>query len=71
MEIIEKINPNACNLKLPTHVRTHNVLHVKHLILYVGDSSFDKDAVGHLRTNVFDPGGMMQCKMPFWCIEIT
>ncbi|KAH9706010.1 Endonuclease [Citrus sinensis] len=37
LEIIEKINPNAYRLKLPSHIRTANVFNVKHLIPYRGD----------------------------------
>ena len=33
MEIVEKINPNAYRLKLPSHIQTVDVLDVKHLIL--------------------------------------
>ena len=32
VEIIEKINPNAYHLKLPSHIRTSDVINVKHLI---------------------------------------
>ncbi|GKA63332.1 putative nucleotidyltransferase, ribonuclease H [Tanacetum coccineum] len=30
VEIVEKINPNAYRLRLPSHVRTHDVFNVKH-----------------------------------------
>ncbi|KAH9693434.1 Endonuclease [Citrus sinensis] len=36
LEIIEKINPNAYRLKLPSHIRTVDVFNVKHLIPYRG-----------------------------------
>ena len=55
VEIIEKINPNAYRLKLPTHIRTADVFNVKHLIPYFGDSS-DDDAIGNLRANFLHPG---------------
>ena len=56
VEIIEKINPNAYHLKLPSHIRTSDVFNVKHLIPYDGDSS-DEDDVGNLRANFSHPGG--------------
>ena len=31
LEILEKINPNAYRLKLPSHMHTSNVFNVKHL----------------------------------------
>ena len=43
VEIVEKINPNAYRLKLPSHIRTVDVFTVNHLILYVGDSSSGDD----------------------------
>ncbi|KAI9165278.1 hypothetical protein LWI28_010951 [Acer negundo] len=55
LEILEKINPNAYRLKLPSHIRTHDVFNVKHLIPFLGDSS-DDDAVGNSRMNFFQPG---------------
>ena len=38
-EILEKINPNAYQLKLPSHMRTFDVFNVKHLVPYRGDNS--------------------------------
>ncbi|KAG5230103.1 hypothetical protein IMY05_015G0066000 [Salix suchowensis] len=32
LEIVEKINPNAYRLKLPSHIRTHDVFNIKHLM---------------------------------------
>ena len=43
LEIIEKINPNAYRLKLPSDIRTVDVFNVKHLIIYKGDH--DEDVV--------------------------
>ncbi|PKI41943.1 hypothetical protein CRG98_037693 [Punica granatum] len=43
VEVVEKINPNAYRLKLPSRIRTADVFNVKHLILYTGDSSDDYD----------------------------
>ena len=37
VDIIEKINPNAYRLKLPSHIRTTDIFNVEHLIPYVGD----------------------------------
>ncbi|KAF7134234.1 hypothetical protein RHSIM_Rhsim08G0120100 [Rhododendron simsii] len=39
IEILEKINPNAYRLKLPSHVRTADAFNVKLLIPFRGDSS--------------------------------
>ncbi|KAI9174071.1 hypothetical protein LWI28_011480 [Acer negundo] len=50
LEIVEKINPNAYRLKLPSHIRTYNVFNVKHLIPFHGDSSDDDTAINS-RTN--------------------
>ncbi|KAH7569029.1 hypothetical protein JRO89_XS06G0091100 [Xanthoceras sorbifolium] len=55
LEILEKINPNAYHLKLPTHIRTHDVFNIKHLIPFRGDS-FDDEAVGNSRLNFLQPG---------------
>ncbi|KAI9191530.1 hypothetical protein LWI28_009631 [Acer negundo] len=54
VEIVEKINPNAYRLKLPSHIRTHDVFNVKHLIPFHGDSS-DDDTVINSRTNFLQP----------------
>ena len=54
MEVLEKINPNAYRLKLPSHVRTADVFNVKHLIPFTGDSSGD-DAVPNSRSNFLSP----------------
>ena len=52
LEIIEKINPNAYRLKLPSHIRTADVFNVKHLIPYTGDNSDDDNS----RANSVQPG---------------
>ena len=39
LEILEKINPNAYRLKLPSHMHTSNVFNVKHLVPYRGENS--------------------------------
>ena len=52
VEIIEKINPNAYRLKLPSHIRTTDVFNVKYLIPYIGDSSNDDNS----RLNSIQPG---------------
>lgn len=36
VEIVEKINPNACRLRLPSHVHTSDVFNVKHLCSFHG-----------------------------------
>ncbi|KAJ0814782.1 putative nucleotidyltransferase, Ribonuclease H [Helianthus annuus] len=56
IEIVEKINPNAYRLKLPSHIRCSDVFNVKHLLPYYGDSS-DDEPVGNSRANFVYPGG--------------
>ncbi|KAH9652366.1 Endonuclease [Citrus sinensis] len=58
LEIIEKINPNAYRLKLPSHIRTADVFNVKHRIPYKGDH--DEDVIAdnpNSRVNSLHPGG--------------
>nr|GFD56053.1 putative reverse transcriptase domain-containing protein [Tanacetum cinerariifolium] len=57
VEIVEKINPNAYRLRLPSHVRTHDVFNVKHLVPFMGDSSEEDDEVPNSRSNLLYPGG--------------
>ena len=52
LEIVEKINPNAYRLKLPSHICTADVFNVKHLIPYTGDNSDDDNS----RANSIQPG---------------
>ena len=52
IEVLEKINPNAYRLKLPSHVRTSDVFNVKHLVPFTEDSSDDADS----RANPVQPG---------------
>ncbi|KAF7120408.1 hypothetical protein RHSIM_Rhsim13G0079100 [Rhododendron simsii] len=54
VEVLERINPNAYRLKLPSHVRTADVFNVKHLIPFRGDSSSDEDC--NSRSNSFQVG---------------
>ncbi|KAL5738816.1 hypothetical protein ACOSP7_031577 [Xanthoceras sorbifolium] len=56
LEILEKINPNAYRLRLPSHIRTADVFNVKHLIPYSGDSS-EKDTDCTPRSTFLHPGG--------------
>ncbi|KAJ0540763.1 putative nucleotidyltransferase, Ribonuclease H [Helianthus annuus] len=55
VEIVEKINPNAYRLKLPSHIRCADVFNVKHLLPYYGESS-DDETVGNSRANFVYPG---------------
>ncbi|KAH9726539.1 Endonuclease [Citrus sinensis] len=57
LEIIEKINPNAYRLKLPSHIRTADVFNVKHLIPYRGDHDEDVADNSNSRANSLHPGG--------------
>lgn len=43
VEVIEKINPNAYKLKLPSHIHIKDVFNVKHLVPFVGNTSSDTD----------------------------
>ena len=52
LEIIEKINPNAYRLKLPSHIRTADIFNVKHFLPYIGDDSDEENS----RANSIDPG---------------
>ena len=52
-EIIKKINDNAYQLKLPSHLRISDVLNVKHLISYAGDLSDEK--ASNSRMSFFQP----------------
>jgi hypothetical protein len=49
---VKKINPNAYQLKLPSHIKTSNVFNIKHLVPFTGDSS-DDDV--NLRANSVQP----------------
>ena len=60
VEIVEKINPNVYRLKFPSHIQTIDVFNVKHLILYLSDSSFGEDDTGNSRKFFFTLGGMIQ-----------
>ncbi|XP_021975042.1 uncharacterized protein LOC110870148 [Helianthus annuus] len=42
VEMVEKINPNAYHLKLPSHICCSDVFNVKHLLPYYGESSDDE-----------------------------
>ena len=39
LEILEKINPNAYQLKLPSHMRTSDIFNVTYLVPYRGENS--------------------------------
>ncbi|KAJ9558461.1 hypothetical protein OSB04_013075 [Centaurea solstitialis] len=62
VEIVEKINPNAYRLKLPSHIRCADVFNVKHLLPYHGDSS-DDEVARNSRSNFVHPGGMMRAEL--------
>ncbi|XP_056159097.1 uncharacterized protein LOC115664461 [Syzygium oleosum] len=55
LEVLERINPNAYRLKLPSHMKIHDVFNVRHLAPYVGVSSNDDDS--NLGTNSFKERG--------------
>lgn len=56
VEVLERINPNAYRLALPSHVRTSDVFNVKHLIPFVADSSSEDDHPDS-RSNLSNPAG--------------
>jgi hypothetical protein len=53
IEIVKKINPNAYQLKLPSHIKTSDVFNVKHLVPFTEDSS-EEDV--NSRANFVQPG---------------
>jgi hypothetical protein len=53
LAVIEKINPNAYRLKLPSHVRTTDVFNVKHLVPFNGDSD---EELANSGSNSLQPG---------------
>ncbi|XP_022849915.1 uncharacterized protein LOC111372007 [Olea europaea var. sylvestris] len=59
LEVIEKINPNAYRLKLPSHIRTSDVFNIKHLVPFHGDNFGDNDEApfpSNSRANFSHPG---------------
>ena len=50
LKILEKINPNAYRLKLPSHMRTSNIFNVQQLVPYQGENSNPNS-----RTSFFQP----------------
>jgi hypothetical protein len=52
IEIVKKINPNAYQLKVPSHINTSDVFNVKHLVPFIEDSS-EEDA--NSRANSVQP----------------
>jgi hypothetical protein len=53
VEIVKKINANAYQLKLPSHIKTSDVFNVKHLVPVIDDSS-EEDV--NSRANSLQPG---------------
>lgn len=56
IEIIEKINPSAYSLRLPSHICTSYVFNVNHLVLYLGDNS---DDVANSMVNLHSQGRLI------------
>ncbi|KAL6530604.1 hypothetical protein OROMI_028493 [Orobanche minor] len=56
LEVPERINLNACRLKLSSHIQTSDLYNVKHLISYSGDNEEDDAASSGLRENLFVVG---------------
>lgn len=57
VEIVEKINPNAYRLRLPSHIRTSDVFNVKHLVPFVDDGSSGDETATDSRANRLSAGG--------------
>jgi hypothetical protein len=53
IEIIENINLNAYQLKLPSHIKTSDVFNVKHHVPFISDSSYGDT---NSRANSLQPG---------------
>jgi hypothetical protein len=53
VEIVKKINANAYQLKLPSHIKTADVFNIKHLVPFFDDSS-EEDT--NSRANSLQPG---------------
>ena len=53
VKIVKKINPNACQLKLPSHSKTSDVFNVKHLVPFI-EESLEEDT--NSRVNSLQPG---------------
>ena len=53
IEIMKKINVNAYQLKLPSHIKTSNDFNVNHLVPFIDDSS-EEDV--NSRANSIQPG---------------
>ncbi|KAK6155787.1 hypothetical protein DH2020_010035 [Rehmannia glutinosa] len=56
LEVLEKINPNAYRLRLPSQLRTSDVFNVKHLVPYHGDGSDGEETASDSRANLFQDG---------------
>ncbi|CAA0823155.1 Phototropin-1, partial [Striga hermonthica] len=56
VEVVEKINPNAYRLRLPSHIRTSDVFNVKHLVPFAGDNSEEDETGSDSRPNPSQPG---------------
>lgn len=55
VQILEKINPNAYSLRLPSHLRTSDVFNVKHLISFHGENTGDETSDS--RANLLEKEG--------------
>jgi hypothetical protein len=53
IEIVKEINPNAYQMKLPSHIKTSNVFNAKHLVPFIEDS-LEEEA--NSRMNSIQPG---------------
>jgi hypothetical protein len=53
IEVVKKINPNAYQLKLSSHIKTSDVFNIKHLVPFIKESS-EEDT--NSRANSLQPG---------------
>jgi predicted DNA-binding protein (UPF0278 family) len=52
VEVMKKINPNAYQLKLPSHIKTSYVFNIKHLVPFIEESLIEDT---NLRVNSLQP----------------
>ncbi|CAL2271520.1 unnamed protein product [Prunus armeniaca] len=68
MEILEKINPNAYRLKLPSHVRMSDVFNVKYLVPFHGSNSDDNpnSRANFCQPREYDAASLANTHMDHW-----
>lgn len=56
VEVLERINPNAYRLKLPSHLNTFDVFNIKHLVPFTSDDEVSSEDHSDSRANLHHPG---------------